>query len=137
MEALHTIIFLKFIFSALMHYKRFLMVFYNVSEDEFDSLNEDGTSGMTEKLNIQVRILSCFLYNRAILKRNIYHLHWWILSMCSRLNIFGFAATVFALKRSYKYIFIQRLTWYKYSFIQRLTFDSVFISNYVYCINCK
>ena len=25
------------------------MVFYNVSEDEFNFLNEDGTSGMTEK----------------------------------------------------------------------------------------
>jgi hypothetical protein len=52
MEALHTIIFLNFTFRALSqkrHNKRFLMVFYNVSEDEFNCLNEVGTSGMTEK----------------------------------------------------------------------------------------
>ena len=42
--------------------------------------------------------------------------------MCSGLK-FQFAATIFELKRSYKYI----------SFIERLTFDSAFISNYGYC----
>jgi hypothetical protein len=43
--------------------------------------------------NIQLRILFCFLYNRAILKGNIYYLHSWILNMCSVLK-FEFAATI-------------------------------------------
>ena len=37
------------------------------------SLKEDETSGMLD--NIQVRTLLCFMYNRAVLKGNIYYLH--------------------------------------------------------------
>jgi hypothetical protein len=75
---------------------------------------------------IQVRILLCYMYNGAVLKGNIYYLLSWFLSMCSGLK-FEFAATIFELKRWYKYV----------SFIQRLTFDSDFIINYVYCINAN